>query len=44
MSCLKNAPTELQTTANDWKIPGDFDRQAEMSVRVWKGDSMFETL
>ena len=32
------------TPANDGKHPGDFDSQAEMSVRVWKGDFIIETL
>ena len=29
---------------NNGKLPGDFDSWAEMSVRVWKGGFMVETL
>ena len=36
--------TDLQSPANDDKFPGGFDRWAEMSVRVWKGGFMVETL
>ena len=35
---------ELQTPANDGKLPEDFDNQAEMSVRVWKGGFLVKTL
>ena len=35
---------ELETPANDRAFLGDVDRQAEMSVRVWKGGLMVEPL
>ena len=34
---------ELNTTANDGTSRGDFDRWAEMSVRVRKGGFIVET-
>ena len=40
---LKSALFEHWSPANDVKLPGDFDSQAEMSVRVRKGSFMVET-
>ena len=42
--CFFGCSLELYTPANDESIPGDFDSHAEMSVRVWKGGSLAETL
>ena len=35
---------KLQASANHGTFPGDSDSQAEMSVRVWEGGFMVETL
>ena len=38
------APFELWTPASEANFPGDFDSRAGMSVRVWKGGFMVDTL